>query len=228
MANLFFFAHIFLSLLFNTNNHGMLFTKYLLSINYNRNVKDLPDIVAERQKHVISLEGTITKTIAASYKHYAKKGDTELEDRPESRIPEKLRPRHRVSSFPIPLPFVGRKVDSIDYYHEEIQKLNEKINDAQRSPESYDQLSSAYIEFNQQIAAHMAAQCVTHSREMTMAPRYIQIAPNDIIWENMNVKSYERLGRRGVSFLITSAIIIFWAIPGIKKNHATVISQETE
>ncbi|KAI7857049.1 hypothetical protein BDC45DRAFT_603621 [Circinella umbellata] len=178
-----------------------------------RDVKDLPDIVAERQKHVMSLESAITKTIAASYKHYAKKGDTELEDRPESRIPEKLRPKHRVSSLPIPLPFVGRKVDSIDYYHEEIEKLNEKINDAQRSPESYEQLSSAYIEFNQQIAAHMAAQCVTHSQEMTMAPRYIQITPNDIIWENMNVKSYERLGRRGVSLLITSAIIIFWAIP---------------
>ncbi|KAI9271894.1 hypothetical protein BDA99DRAFT_501259 [Phascolomyces articulosus] len=178
-----------------------------------RNVKDLPDIVDERQKHVTALEGAITKSIAASYKYYAKKGDPELEDRPESRIPEKLRPTHRVSKLPIPLPFVGRKVDSIDYYHEEIKKLNEKITEAQRSPESYDQLSSAYIEFNQQIAAHMAAQCVTHSREMTMAPRYIQIASTDIIWENMNVKSYERLGRRAISLVITSAIVIFWAIP---------------
>ncbi|KAI8149766.1 hypothetical protein BJV82DRAFT_642216 [Fennellomyces sp. T-0311] len=176
-----------------------------------RNMKDLPDIVEERRKHILGLESAITKSIAASYKYYAKKGSDDVEGRTDSRIPEKLRPTHRVSK--IPLPFIGRKVDSITYYHEEIQQLNEKISNAQQDPDSYHKLSSAFIEFNQQIAAHMAGQCVIHSRELQMAPRFVQIAPTDVIWENMNVKSLERLGRRFVSLAITSAIVIFWAIP---------------
>ncbi|CDS10535.1 hypothetical protein LRAMOSA11021 [Lichtheimia ramosa] len=181
-----------------------------------RNMKDLPDTVVERQTHVANLEKALTTTISACYKYYAKKGrHVELESGPKSMIPEKLRPTHRVSSLPLPfsLPLVGRKVDSIDYYHEQIHELNEKILRAQRSPESYAQLSSAFIEFNQQIAAHMAAQCVIHSKALQMAPRFVQIAPTDIIWDNMNIKSLERLGRRVISWALTTAIVIFWAIP---------------
>ncbi|KAI7886180.1 DUF221-domain-containing protein [Lichtheimia hyalospora FSU 10163] len=179
-----------------------------------RDTKDLPDIVAEREKHVKGLEGAVTNAIAASYKHHAKnKGGEEMEGGGSSVIPEKLRPTHRVSPLPIGLPCVGRKVDSLEYYHKEISDLNGKILAAQRAPEAYPQLSSAFIEFNQQIAAHMAAQCVIHSHELQMAPRFLQIAPSDIIWDNMNIKSLERLIRRFISLTLTSAIVIFWIIP---------------
>ncbi|KAI9314996.1 hypothetical protein BX666DRAFT_1861683 [Dichotomocladium elegans] len=179
-----------------------------------RNMGDLPDIVAKRADLVKQLEAAITNTIRDCYKHYAKK-ENKLEEKKIdlSIIPEKLRPTHRVSPLPIPIPFIGRKVDSIKYYHDEIKQLNDKIIELQKNPEVYAQLNSAFIEFNQQIAAHMAAQCVSHSAELQMAPRCIQIAPTDIIWDNMNVRSYERLLRRGVSWIITSAIVIFWAIP---------------
>ncbi|KAJ8658295.1 hypothetical protein O0I10_005978 [Lichtheimia ornata] len=179
-----------------------------------RDTKDLPDIVAEREKHVKGLEGAVTNAIAASYKHHAKnKGGDQIESGGSWVIPDKLRPRHRVSPLPISVPCVGRKVDSLEYYHKEISDLNGKILAAQRSPEAYPQLSSAFIEFNQQIAAHMAAQCVIHSHELQMAPRFLQIAPSDIIWDNMNIKSLERLIRRFISLTLTSAIVIFWIIP---------------
>lgn len=178
----------------------------------NRNTKDLPDLVAERAKNVQGLEGAVTSAIKDSYKHYAKAGQQMEEGR--TLIPEKLRPTHRVSPLPIGIPFVGRKVDSIAYYRDEIQELNEKISQKQGNAEDFNQYSSAFIEFNQQIAAHMAAQCVLHSQELQMTPRYVQIAPTDIIWENMNINSYERLVRRGISLTITTAIVIFWAIPG--------------
>lgn len=180
-----------------------------------RNAKDLPDLVQKRQKSVQGLESAITSAIIASYKHYAKKGGQVEGGSDASHIPEKLRPTHRVSPLPFGIPFVGRKVDSITYYQNEIKELNEKIIAAQQSPESFPRHSSAFIEFNQQIAAHMAVQCIIHSRELQMAPRYIQIAPSDVIWENMNIKPYERFVRRGISLSITAIIIMFWAIPGI-------------
>lgn len=204
-----------------------LFSLFLhYTIPRSRDTKDLPDIVAEREKHVKGLEGAVTNAIAASYKHHAKnKGGDQIESGGSWVIPDKLRPRHRVSPLPISVPCVGRKVDSLEYYHKEISDLNGKILAAQRSPEAYPQLSSAFIEFNQQIAAHMAAQCVIHSHELQMAPRFLQIAPSDIIWDNMNIKSLERLIRRFISLTLTSAIVIFWIIPGklLVNNVTTTI-----
>ncbi|KAI7864935.1 hypothetical protein BDF14DRAFT_1744586 [Spinellus fusiger] len=181
----------------------------------NRDLQDLPDNVSDRQKKVQNLESAITKAILATYKHMNKKG-VQPEDGPDSvLIPKELRPTHRVSSLPIGLPFVGRKVDSIDYYHDTIKTLNEIITKKQNTIMENAPLTSAFIEFNQQSGAQMAAQSVIHRKELVMAPRYIEIAPTDIIWDNMNIKSYARLLRRMTSLTLTTVIVIFWAIPVI-------------
>jgi hypothetical protein len=199
-----------------------------------RDLKDLPDQVGERQENVYNLETAITKVILASYKHNKKEhpdgGDAQQQQNMENGtgestgyiIPKKLRPTHRVkpSFLPFGLPLVGRKVDSIDYYNTEIARQNEEIQAKQRDVKNLPQLNSAFIEFHFQSAAQMAAQTLIHHTELQMAPRYVQIAPSDIIWDNMNIKSFERLIRRMVSISVTTAIIIFWAIPGMyHKNY---------
>lgn len=131
----------------------------------------------------------------------------------ETEIPEKIRPTHRENPLPIPLPCIGHKVDSIQYYLKQIKDLNEEIAVKQNDANNLKQVNSAFVEFNQQIAAHMAAQTLMHKRAMQMAPRYNNIAPSDVIWENMNVRSFERMMRRFVSMAVSSAIIIFWAVP---------------
>jgi hypothetical protein len=186
-----------------------------------RDLKDLPDKVELRQSHVFNLETVMTKVILASYKHNAATTlDTEAVEDGAFVIPQKLRPTHRVkpSFLPFGLPLVGRKVDSIDYYNDEIARLNYEIKAKQREVKTLPQRNSAFIEFHHQSAAHMATQTLIHHTELQMAPRYIQIAPSDIIWENMNIKSFERLIRRMISLSVTTAIIIFWAIPGKKKK----------
>lgn len=60
----------------------------------------------------------------------------------------------------------------------------------------------------------MAGQSLIHKDSMHMAPRHIAIEPSDVIWDNMNIRSFERLVRRFASMIITTAIIIFWAVPG--------------
>ncbi|GAA5795702.1 hypothetical protein HPULCUR_001064 [Helicostylum pulchrum] len=180
----------------------------------NRQLEDLPELVQERQNAAISLETTITKAILATYKHNMKmSGSNQIDEEglTESDIPETIRPKHRDSS--IPLPCFGRKVDSITFYHDKIKELNESVTKRQNESHNFTQVNSAFIEFNEQAAAHMAAQSLMHKESMQMAPRYIQIAPSDIIWENMNIKSYERMLRRFVSIACTTVIIIFWAVP---------------
>jgi hypothetical protein len=131
-------------------------------------------------------------------------------------IPEQSRPTHRVNPLPIPIPLpcIGQKVDSISYYEDQIELLNKSIHGLQSDQDSYRQVNSAFIEFNQQIAAHMASQSIAHHKIMNMDPRYIEIAPEDIEWGNMNIDPWIRLIRQFASYCVSAAIIIFWAIPG--------------
>lgn len=208
-----------------------------LICHYYRKMGDLPDEVDKRQKYVQNLETAVTKAILASYKYQAKKKDHVESGEGQFMIPEKLRPTHRVSPLPFSIPCVGRKVDSINYYNQEIHELNERIVAKQlsaldnsspdvalsstggdRGKQAFPQVNSAFIEFNKQVAAHMAAQTVFHHKELTMAPRYIEIAPTDVIWDNMNISSLSRFIRRFASISITTAIVIFWAIPGNERR----------
>ncbi|KAI9469016.1 MAG: hypothetical protein EXX96DRAFT_590161 [Benjaminiella poitrasii] len=182
----------------------------------NRQLNDLPDLVQKRQKAALSLEAKLTKAILATYKYHIKIGDSNKineEGLKDDDIPQKIRPTHRESSLPIPLPFFGHKVDTLRFYHNQIKELNDNISEKQYDANNLNQTNSAFIEFNQQIAAHMAAQTLIHKKSMQMSPRYIGISPSDVIWENMNIRSFERLIRRMVSISCTAAIIIFWAIP---------------
>ncbi|KAI8876936.1 DUF221-domain-containing protein [Backusella circina FSU 941] len=201
-----------------------IFSKYpggVRRIWINRHLDDLPKLVAERENAVYSLETAVTKAILSSYKDAYKKKkasrvDVDGQVESQSGIPEKLRPTHRESSFPISLPCVGHKVDSIEFYMNKIKNLNESIDERQQQQvesTNFKPINSAFIEFNHQIAAHMAAQCLTDGRAMKMAPRAIQVAPSDVIWENLRIHSFERLIRKFVSIIITCAIVIFWAIP---------------
>ncbi|KAI8348642.1 hypothetical protein BD560DRAFT_410599 [Blakeslea trispora] len=182
----------------------------------NRKVDDLPDLVQDRQKSALSLESVITKAILATYKHRMKaekKNRVMEEGLTDSDIPHEVRPQHRDSPLPIPLPCFGQKVDSIDFYHQKLKELNKTIGQKQTEAIQLSQANSAFIEFNDQVAAHMAAQSLLHKSPMYMAPRYIQVAPSDIIWQNTNIRSHERMIRRFLSFAATTAIIVFWAAP---------------
>lgn len=165
----------------------------------------------------MSLEAAVTKAILATYKMHLKIGDSNRvneEGLTEADIPTKLRPTHRESPLPIPLPCFGHKVDTINFYHNQIKEMNETITEKQEEAPHFPQVNSAFIEFNTQCAAHMAAQSLMHKEAMQMAPRYINVAPSDVVWENMNIRTHERMIRRFISLVITSAIIIFWAVPG--------------
>lgn len=79
----------------------------------------------------------------------------------------------------------------------------------------YPPLSSAFILFRQQIGAHMAAQVLTHHEPYRMVGTYIEVAPDDVVWGNLGLNPYEILIRRAISFGLTAALIIGWAIPGM-------------
>ncbi|KAI0064338.1 DUF221-domain-containing protein [Artomyces pyxidatus] len=87
--------------------------------------------------------------------------------------------------------------------------------DADFSDQTYPPANGAFVLFNRQIAAHLAVQSLTHHDPYRMgeASKYVEIAPEDIIWDNLGMNPYERRVRLALSWAATIGLIIVWAIP---------------
>ncbi|KLO13330.1 DUF221-domain-containing protein [Schizopora paradoxa] len=99
-----------------------------------------------------------------------------------------------------------------------LKKAATKITGNTSSDESssglqYPPLSSAFILFHEQIAAHMCVQSLAHHKPYNMTQRYLEISPPDIIWGNLGLNTLEMRIRTAISYGITAALIILWAIP---------------
>ncbi|KAI0656899.1 hypothetical protein C8Q70DRAFT_301969 [Cubamyces menziesii] len=154
--------------------------------------------------------------------------------RPTHRLPP-------FSWMPFSLPLMGKKVDSIEWARQELAETNKALREARRTlardvaatsnlPEpgtnhpdalkadagtsqTYPPLNSAFVLFNKQIAAHMAAQVLTHHLPYRMAGKNVGVAPEDVIWGNLNMNPYEARVRTAIGWAITIGLIIVWAIP---------------
>lgn len=111
------------------------------------------------------------------------------------------------------LPLIGKKVDTIDYCRKEVARLNVEIEIDQQHPERFPLMNSAFIQFNHQVAAHMACQAVSHHVPKQMAPRVVEISPDDVIWDNMSIRWWERYLRGGGIIIVVCGMVVGWAVP---------------
>jgi hypothetical protein len=52
---------------------------------------------------------------------------------------------------------------------------------------------SAFVQCNLQMGAHVLAQCVSYHEPLKMSQKWIEVAPDDIIWNNIDDVSFKRL-----------------------------------
>ncbi|KAG5918597.1 hypothetical protein E4U61_001614 [Claviceps capensis] len=132
-------------------------------------------------------------------------------------LKKKDRPTHRLPLFGVTwlfgLPFVTKKVDTIYWCRQELARLNMEIEEDQKHPARFPLMSSAFIQFNHQVAAHMACQSVVHHLPKQMAPRLIEISPRDVEWGNMAVNWWQQLLRTSIVVTVVLAMIVLWGIP---------------
>ena len=197
----------------------------------NRNLEDLPDKAQKRTKLVEKLETVECKLIKAALKNEDKRlkkngsigrRTTIKDDHVTSfehgvlhrYLPEKKLPTMRIGPIPVLSSLCcGEKVDTIAYCKETIAQLNTEIERAKSNPGNYAPLNSAFIQFNEQIAAHMAVQSVAASVPLTMTPRYNDVKPANIVWANLKLTYYEKKIRELLMLAATITLIVFWAIP---------------
>ncbi|ERS97722.1 hypothetical protein HMPREF1624_05893 [Sporothrix schenckii ATCC 58251] len=129
------------------------------------------------------------------------------------------RPTHRLPLFEwtpgwLPgLPLIHKKVDSIYFYRKELARLNMEIEKDQHEHERYPKMNSAFIQFNNQVAAHMACQSVTHHVPKHMSPRVVEVSPSDVIWDNMAIRWWDEWLRTFIVIGIVFGMTILWAFP---------------
>lgn len=152
---------------------------------------------------------------------YARDYATEPEEDAEWKTwlkPEE-RPHHRLANFKwtpswLPaLPLINKKTDTIYWCRAELARLTMEIEEDQQHPERYPIMNAAFIQFNHQVAAHMACQSVTHHIPKQMAPRMVEISPDDVIWDNMAISWWGEWSRRAIVFALVSGMVILWAFP---------------
>lgn len=135
----------------------------------------------------------------------------------EKYLKKKDRPTHRLSPFGINwlpgLPLFNRKVDTIYWCRKELARLNVEIDDDQKHPERFPLMSSAFIQFNHQIAAHMVCQSAVHHIPRHMYPRINEISPRDVIWDNMALGWWQEWLRSAIVTILVFGMIFLWAIP---------------
>ncbi|RYC63943.1 hypothetical protein CHU98_g2284 [Xylaria longipes] len=137
----------------------------------------------------------------------------------EKWIKRSKRPTHRLANFDFTpgwlpgLPFLNKKVDTIYWCRKELARLNHEIEMDQKNPERYPLMKSAFIQFNHQVAAHMACQSVIHHVPKHMAPRVVEISPTDVIWDNMAISWWSEWLRTAIVIAAVTGMIILWAFP---------------
>lgn len=126
-------------------------------------------------------------------------------------IRRSLRPTHRLKTPP-----VGKQVDSIDKFREQIKEKEEEIEQARQSNESVDSHGGAaavFVEFSSQAAAQRAYQQVASADILSLTPRYTGVMPKEVIWKNLTIPPARRISQQGVAVTLVIATIIFWSIP---------------
>ena len=73
--------------------------------------------------------------------------------------------------------------------------------------EVYPRMNSAFLQFNHQLGAHLAAQSLAHREPYRMMSKYTDVAPEDIIWSNLNLNPYEAKIRLAISYPATAGYI---------------------
>lgn len=109
-----------------------------------------------------------------------------------------------------------KKVPKVAWLRAEIARLTVQIEEYLRDlddEERFKTQNSAFIQFDRQMAAHMACSLVSHEKAGRMSPRYLEVAPHEVIWKNMGITSSGRIIRLCIALVLFAAMLFLWGIP---------------
>ncbi len=199
----------------------------------------IEELVKERDKVAYKLEAAETKLIklaGAARLKAIKKGTVPPEEAEPNLdgesgsiaarwVDPKQRPTHRLKFL------IGKKVDTINWCRSELERLVPEVDALQDSYRAGEGkfTCAVFIEFYTQTEAQAAYQSLAHHQALHMAPRFIGVDPEQVIWENLKINWASRVVRNIIVLAFISVLIIFWSIPvglvGILSNIHSLIDR---
>ena len=174
---------------------------------YRQEGEELPMEIKNPEKITYDMTGLYDEAFAEDHENAVWRKYIKPKDRETMRVP-----LFSKSWWPS-LPLIGKKVDTIYYCRKELARLNVEIADDSLHPERYPLMNSAFIQFNHQVAAHMACQTTSYHIPRQMAPRTVEVNPYYVLWDNLTMKWWERYLRMMGVVIVIIALVIFWGIP---------------
>ena len=92
-------------------------------------------------------------------------------------------------------------------------EVMEQVYAARRDTQQSEELSSAFLTFSSQAAAHMACQNLIHHEPLGMTSSVPDIVASDVLWENLARGRLGQLVRKWVSTLLCAGIVVLYTIP---------------
>jgi calcium permeable stress-gated cation channel len=161
-----------------------------------RNVKILPDIIAQHDRTVRKLEVVLAK--------YLKDPQNLPAARPTCR-PSKKDPSY--NTYP-----KGQKVDAIEYLTQRIKDLEIEIKEVRTTLDKRNTLPYGFASYDDIAEAHCIAHALRNKRPkgatVALAPR-----PNDIIWNNMPMSPSARSWNRTWNNIWVAVLTLIWIVP---------------
>lgn len=191
------------------------------NIIYARKLKELQDMVKERDQTANKYEKTLNKLINKCVKkqNTEKKReklykDGKPKDDLSTYVPQNKRPKIWLKHWPLPTFLGGKKVDMLSHSTKTIGELNSKIEEEQEKWMKSSHLNTVFIIFDTQLEAQRCYQSVPVILGFKDYGKcLIGYSPDDLMWDNLNLTKKARYMKRLVANLILTAMIIFWAIP---------------
>lgn len=197
---------------------------------FNRDYTRLENAVLRRNHFAWMLEYGLTDMMRLAELKHRKKADRNLaykegdplwmkyvkpSERPRMHVPRFRSQRWtRFIWFWLSWPFgLQKSVDQIDYCSEQIDRLSKKIKKMHEELDQFPSGTSAFIQFNSQVAAHMAVQSNIHHSAALMSPRQLEIAPSDVRWGSLNIHWWSIWIRNTLFVIIFVGIIFLWGVP---------------
>ena len=115
------------------------------------------------------------------------------------------RPMHKTGFFGL----VGKKVDSLEWYPAEIEKLTAELQDERSAAKGAQ--GAAFAFFDSRQAAASAAQTM-HVENADQWQVFPADEPRDVEWANLAIPFYERFIRTSIVCTITALTVLFYMV----------------
>lgn len=137
------------------------------------------------------------------YRHYLDKKD----------LPRVRMPRFQPFGIPIIVPFLSTSIDAVTWHKAELNRLNLEIQKLQESYQAFPHLRSCFVQFEKQIAAHLACQALIFENPELVGLSALEIDPRDVLWDNLGLGWKDMFWRKVVATAFNLVIIVGWTFP---------------